>query len=381
MNKQSLTYQALVNGASTMVLQGLGVVYRILLAWLLGAVGMGEFSLDMQRYTILASVCIYGLSTATTALIAKYGDVQRIVRMSVLAFLMLYAASAAVTLTVYGTGTIILLCCILLTGFENILKGAFTALGQVRINAASEIGEFLLRMGAVCLLIVKDAPHAVFLGMTLAEVYAVAFLWSRYRRLPTRRTNARIRFFPTALPSVGTSIISNVFSSLTTLSFPLRHDIAQLGVINMATPILMFPVSLVGALSSALMPSIAAAKHRRRIRMGAFVTCGVCAVVLAITPFLPHICQALYQTSVPWNMAVLLGLQACVAALKILGVCLLNGLSQQKFLFLTSFFCEVLQFLLAWYLPGVTGYLCGVLLGDVVRLLLFVFKILSLLRR
>ncbi|MCE5235581.1 MAG: polysaccharide biosynthesis C-terminal domain-containing protein [Eubacteriales bacterium] len=239
----------------------------------------------------------------------------------------------------------------------------------------------------------------ILLGMTLSEVYSVLFLGISYgaKFLRGQKTAAasthdiRHRFLKIAVPSAFTSVLSNVFSAVSVIIFPLRlalagytrvEAVSALGLISgMVLPIMMLPSAFVGALCTLLMPSIAGSIARkdsndltRKVEKGieAAGLLGIPSTAMLL-PFIPFLCELLYGQTVPPFLAMALFIQTISTYYLILTASILNGLGKQKKVLLLAATGEIIQFALVWVLTAIPtlhvyGYILGMICGNVVRI-------------
>ncbi len=431
LNRNSFFYQAALLAASNFVLQLLGFVYRVLLGRLAGPEGLGVYTLAIQVYSIVMSVCSFGLCVAVTHVCARlyetadYRGIRKLIRFALLCFILLLSLLAVPILSFRGfiaktllsdsrteSALFIILICILFTGIENILKAAFLGCRLVRYTAVSELGELLIRIGFAWLLLTRlmNGDHGrsaflIVLAMTLSELYSVAFLSASFlarfkvklAKPKTPAFNIKRAFLKMAVPSALTSVLSNVFSSIAVVIFPARlmlagyaHNeaVSSLGLISgMVAPLLMLPYALVGALCALLMPSIAAASAlgqkrvlARKIDKG-IEAAGLLALppTAALLPFIPLMCALLFNRTVPPLLALSLALHTVTVYYLILANSILNGLGLQKKVLLLAFLGESLQVALVFLLTAkpalhVYGYVLGMIIADLLRTLFsFVF--------
>jgi len=426
LKKNTFLYQAALLALSNMALTLLGFCYRILLSRLAGPEGMGVYTLVMQVYTIVISVCLSGFAVAVTALSARMerdpGGVRRLVRAAMLCFLTLFALAAIPValfhdwIATFALGDPrtadalwMVLACIFLTGFENILKAAFHGLRLVRHTACSEVGEQLLRIAAVTVLLLRfgngDEGRSALLiltGMTLSELYSVLFLGISYcrrflkggrGRTGSRKVSMLRPLLRVALPSMATAVLANVFSAVATVIFPLRlmaagyargAAVGALGVLSgMAGPLMMLPFAFVNAVCTLLMPSISAAIGAgdrkallRKVDKGIEVT-GLIALpsTALLLPFVPLLSALLFGQTVDLRLALLLAAETVAGYYLMAANCMLNGMGRQRRVLVYAAAGEIVQLALVWVLTGlphwnIYGYVTGMLAGDLLRVLL-----------
>lgn len=422
-NKRSFFYQAAMLAASNTVLLLLGFAYRVLLGRLAGPEGLGVYTLVIQVYAIVMSICVAGFCVATTHMTANlfahsdYAGIRKTVRFAITCFLTLLVMLALPILSLreFIAGRILgdprtanalwmILLCISLTGIENILKSAFQGSRLVRYVAVSEVGEQILRITLVWMLLKAyiNGDHGltaflILLGMTLSEIYSVLFLsfsfTSRFARAKdkTLKTKGiRRSFLKIAVPAGLTSLLANVFSSTAVVIFPSRlmlagytraEAVSSLGLISgMVMPVLILPNAFVSALCSLLMPSISASiacgdfpDLTRKINKG-IEAVGLLALpaTAMLLPFVPMLCALLFGQTAPPALVWALALQAITAYYLGLTISILNGIGRQKQVLLLAAIGEVLQLTLVWIwtaMPNlhVYGYIAGMLCGDLFR--------------
>ena len=175
--KRSFLYSALILTASGMALQLLGFAYKVFLGRVTGPEGMGVFTLVMPAYSVLMSFALSGLCTAVTALSSRQlalGQEEKnaqLVRMSLIIFFLLLAAVAVPSVLFSGwisekilgnaqtqTALLLLIPCLALTGVENIVKSYFYGTDNVKLPAASDQMEQIVRIIAVVALMAGFRP-------------------------------------------------------------------------------------------------------------------------------------------------------------------------------------------------------------------------------
>lgn len=409
---------------SNLFLHLLGFAYRTVLSRVAGAEGMGVYTLVMQVYFILYSVSLSGVCVAVSAIAARltqaenHKGLRALVRLALVAFFVVFciAASPVLLFPDFIAGSLLgdlrtvqalymLLACIFLTGIENVAKAVFHGSGKVTLPIFSEVGEQTLRIAFVLLLLGRfandDYGHTAFLiivGMTLSEVYSASFLminfWRKFRGRGRRDApvpGLRQEFSGILLPAAGTSVISNMFASVGTILFPARlvvagftrsAAVAALGIVaGMAAPLIQLPICVIASLSTLLLPSVAAARAagdaacvRRRIRKALLFTASVALPVTAVLlPFVPKLCLLLFNQRIGPTLALLLAVHAGITYFLMVSVSILNGLGEQRRVLVYAILGETLQLGLIWLLAAVPelhvyGYLAGLILGDLLRL-------------
>lgn len=326
---RSASYGVVVLTATNIVSQVIGFVYRVFLARLVGAEGIGLFSLVMPAYSVIYSVIISGLTVAVSRLSAGYEAVgntraaRQLVSRSIYLFFILWSAAAALILplsdgiSVYllgdartRTALVLLLPCLLLTGLENIHKNHFYGLKKVHPPALSETVEVTVRTGTVLLLLYVLKPdyeeYAVALivaGMIACEVVSSALLRHIYKReqrgvspsgpgLPGRTMLADISRI--AIPIGLANLLSNLIGSVNSVMIPARlmasgltaaESLSAYGVVvGMTMPLLNLPTAFMVGLTLVMVPRLSEdlalgryASMRRRV-LRTVRTTGLCII-------------------------------------------------------------------------------------------------------
>ena len=431
-NKQSILYNAAILCASNLAIQVLAFVYRVFLSRLAGAEGVGVYSLVFPVYSIVVSVSLSGVCMAVTNLSARMrakgddGGIHRLIinAARIFAGVFLIVAIPVVLFNGYisehmlgdiraARALVLVMVCLFLTGFENIFKSLFIGIQRVKYTAISETGEFLLRITAVLLLLVRFNSSdfgltalLIVAGMVISEVFSVIFLFTMYRREPCSvsgkiKDDGLVReMVGIAVPVSAASLIVNILGSVNTLLLPHRlmasglsrgDAVSALGVIsNMAGPLITLPMAIVGALCSILMPSIAVSHSlarkgdvSKKIQKGYFIT-GIVALpaTAVILPMAPELARLLFKQELSLQYMSLLSLSVVLSYYRMITMCALNGLGLQKRAMTVIVAGEIIGLVLTYLLAGthlgVTGYIIS---GIISAAVVLIYNMALLLRR
>ncbi len=434
--------QVALLASSNLVLQLMGFVYRMQLTKYAGAEALGLNSLIMQIYSLVVSVCISGLSVSVTACAARltgggaaeqdtpqrninslgsrmHGLIKKAVAVYcglwLLAALPIFFLRERIAINALGspgagTTLAVMLVCIFMTGLENVLKAAHMGSGLVGRCAASELCEQAVRFALVILMLI-NLPHEgrvrtsffIMLGMTASEIVSVSFLSCSFiasfgiRSANNAKSTAIAannngatysEILKTALPASATAMASTVFSAAAALLLPGRlqafgmleqQALSLIGIMStVAAPITLFPMAAVAALSSVLMPRIAARYSRGEgVKPTAFKALRVTALfglaaTLLIIPAAPAISQRLFGTEAHIALFAALGVKAVVIYLQVVSVAVLNGAKKQGIVLVYAIGGELFQLVLMLLLTpvlGIYGYIAAMILGELLRLL------------
>lgn len=415
---------------SNLVLHALGFCYRVFLGRVSGAGALGLYHLVMPAYSVVMSLTFSGLVTAVTSLssrhlaLMRHGDNLRLVKLAMGLFLLCFAAvsipvalgSDWLSAAVLGDertriALLVMLPCLLLTGVENILKGHFYGVDNVRLPALSDQLEQIVRIGAVLALFLivpirtpGGAAALIMLGMTVSELFSSGFLLINYRRTRRKLPSDMVVAHSTggallrqtlamALPVAGGSLINNLLSSANTLLLPARlqaagltqgEAVASLGVVlGMAAPLLMLPAAFVGPVATVLLPQFAqdsALKNHagieRRLGMALHAVGIIGLPVLAIlVPLGPLLMELLYhQTLSEWSLLLLAG-DTALLYYQMITVSAMNGLGLQRRVLIHIVVGGVIQLGFTWFAAaspqlGMDGFLWGQVASAVVTVAL-----------
>lgn len=407
--------------AVSLFAQGVRFLFQVLLSRMVGAQVMGLYQLVMPVMPVLMSLTALGFTAACSNLSARrhiLGDKAgeaRVVRVCVIGFLLTFAITALITTLLSDAisvhllgdartrlGILLLLPCVLLTGLENIHKHFFYGVGDVRGPALTEVGEQVIRTGAVLGLLWCFLPQnpertvgLIVLGMILCEVFSALTLTLLYRRamagVSARRTDRALwgKVAAIAWPIGLTALLGNLMEAWTTVLIPQRliragadvgSAMAGLGVLRgMTIPMLSLPTAVIGAMSLVLLPKMAEAQALGRPQLCRH-RCGkaLAATAALIFPAVslmavvaPTLGRALFHEPAAGNFALPLALGVALASLeRVLGVAL-NGLGRQTATAGHSLVSGGVQLFLTWRLmalPGVGlwGYVLALLISTLV---------------
>ena len=284
---------------SSVALQALGFGYRIFLSRTAGALGMGLFQLVLPFYSVLIALTLSGLTLAVSGLSAAElgagspAGARRVLRVCRWIFVLLFALVALVLLLFHGfiseqllgdgrvqTAILLLLPCLLLTGFENLYKNYFYGVGHVRPPITSELTEQSVRLVAVAVLLLTlrpqdpgDTVSLIVLGMVISEVASVLLLSRFYRSklVPPIKAHPPVgtlirRIGAIAVPVTAAGLCNNLLAAANAVLIPQRlmaygmnhtDAISSYGVLfGMTLPLLALPFALLIPLAIVIVPKL-----------------------------------------------------------------------------------------------------------------------------
>lgn len=413
MKKVVFLKNAAILTATSLILRFVGIFFKVWLAAEIGAQGIGLYQMIFSVYILVSTFASSGIVTAVTRLVAdelalgSKSGVKNILRKSLALTLLLSLFSLAVTyfgadficITLLGDKRAILAVKILsfslpFMGAVSVLRGYFIAGRKASPSAVSQLVEQLVRIAVIVLLIKKFSSFgitAVCAAILFADVVAHAvslfLLWILYLKdakklsvLKGRKNppfSVLRRLLNISIPITAGRYLNTALRTAENLLVPKGLEknsggsgaLAQFGMIKgMALPVLFFPSSLLGALSTMLIPEISEAKALNKNYLVKGATERIIQLT-SITAFLfsavflvagDEIGRLIFSSS---EVGFLLcALSPIVPLMYLDSVCdgLLKGLDQQKFCFRTAIGDSALRIILVLaFLPsfGLMGFL------------------------
>lgn len=348
----------------------------------LGTEGMGLLSLGFGLHGVMLTVSTAGLGVAVSKVVSEYlekGQLQAVKRSMRLAIWgVACLALTVILLTLLSAewiGRRILgdvristgLCClvpsVLFMGVSYCLKGYFYASRKVFIPASSEFLEQAVKFLTISLLLKWFLPRgiaygcaAVFAGISIGEFSSCLYLTLFYLREEKHLSSGEEKggifmallqvSFPSMLSSLAGSSLrmqEEVWIVVALKKFGLSHAeaISGLGIVHgMVIPMLVLPLTLLGSVTTLLVPEIArrnTLSHKARLcaMVGKVYRAGLLGggmVCLVFLLFAPQLAQGIYGDASIAPMVRSLSVLCPVMFLDSLSCAVLNGLGKQVLL-------------------------------------------------
>ncbi len=377
--KSQIVKNAVILGFSGFCAKGFDFFFRAYYSRFLGQEGMGILSLGFGIHGVMLTVSTAGLGVAISKLVSgylekkNYGAVLEGMKIALRSVFILSSIIMVVTfLGAEWMGEYILgepristgLCClapsILFMGTSYCLKGYFYARRRVAIPALSEFLEQTVKGCLISLFLtlflqkgIEYGCSAVFLGITLGEFSSCCYLMVNFlidkKFMNQESTKKRIGnelfkiAFPTMLSSLSGSLLRMqeevwIIGALKRFGMSHSQAVSNLGVLHgMVMPMLIFPLTLIGSVSTLLVPEISRADtstdRRRLVRMTKKIyTFGIISgflVMILFYLFPEGITQAIYHDSTIVPMVKTLSLLCPFMFLDSLSCSVLNGMGKQ----------------------------------------------------
>ena len=369
---------AAILGFSGVCAKSFDFAFRAFYSRSLGAEGMGLLSLGFGIHGVMLTVATAGLGVAVSKIVSEYleiGDtgavrksmkiaVYTVVCLSLCLIILTFLGAEWIAETVLGDIRVATsLCClapsILFMGISYCLKGYFYAARKALIPASSEFLEQAVKFVAITALLRHMLPRgiaygctAVFAGISIGELSSCLYLSLFYRkdaaamREPCQRGGILLSIVQISFPSMLTSLAGSalrmqeevwIIAALKRYGLSHADAVGNLGLLyGMVMPMLVFPLTLIGSVTTLLVPEIARAhtsgtRRLQRItkKIYCFGLCGGVAVMLCFWNFSEPIAQFVYHEIKIAPMVKMLSFLCPVMFADSLSCAILNGMGNQ----------------------------------------------------
>ncbi len=428
--KDSVLYSSALLAVSSVILQLLGFIYRIILGRAAGPQVIAVHGLVMSAYNVVLSCTLTGIAFSVSRIAAKYQalgsgrSIPRLISASLGLFLLLFSLLALpfgffrdfFAQTILGNGEtaqalLLLVPCLFLTGFENVHKAYFYGTQFTLPPMVSETLEMCLRIGCALLLFhlfgvpsPGGAAALIVLGMVLSEVVSASFLTIVYRihrrrltgqdAVPLKQVLGDIAGM--ALPVSLSTLISRVLSSANTVLIPRtlmlsgatqQAAMETFGTLSgMTLPMLLLPSAFLSPLITVLTPKFSAAaalrnsreikrKSAKALHCVGLIGFPALAVILCFGRFLA---QLLYKNENAANFLFPLALITLLGFYYVVCESILEGIGLQKRCSVLAVSATFFGVCVTWVVGGILrlgilGYLTGELVSSIAGLAISLF--------
>lgn len=318
--QQNFLSGAIVLVVANALVKVIGALFKIPLTNMIGAEGMGIFSVAYNLYTALFVLSTAGLPVAVSKMVAeakaleKWDEIHRIVRVAAIIFVTVGAAGTIVlyfgdawlvgivknSMAYYAVKAIAP--SIFFVAISSVFRGFYQGLSNMYPTAFSQLIEAVCKLvfGYVLVIIMMKAGMDIqyvaagaIIGVTIGTVFSAIYLSLIYRRrlrkdkkkhsyaVFTRKrvSNKTIakRLVRIAVPvTIGSSVLSLtnlidmavVMSRLQDVGFSMNKSNDLYGAYNMSLALFNLPQTLITAISISIIPAIAAAFARKNYSLG-----------------------------------------------------------------------------------------------------------------
>lgn len=279
----------------------IGAIYRIPLANLLGAVGIGEYQLVFPLYSLMLAISVSGIPVAISRIVSEYnskglyGDTRKLIRIAFLYLTIISLVCVAIVvigakiianiqgnsdiyLCYYGIAPAILFVA-LLSVFRGYFQGCLNMLPTALSGFVEQIGRLVFGLWFASRFVRFGSVYGVFgavLGISISEAVACLFLGIYYIFYSKRKNNQSVSMYSfgyisnqlikTALPitlggiaSPITSIIDSllVVNILMFIGFGSDYATSLLGLQSgIVDPLINIPIVIAVSISSSILPNL-----------------------------------------------------------------------------------------------------------------------------
>ena len=433
MFKRSLLASTLMLSASALFVRTIGFAFRVYLSNVMGAQGMGLYSLIMSVYMVSVTVATSGISSAVAKLAAEHLAVGKKARArcilrkaavlslfiscAVAAVLFIFArpialnilrdARAAQSLRLLAPGLPFLSLC-------ACFRGYFIASRRVVVPASAQVLEQLFKMGFIMLTLggalqrgIEHGSMVVVLGITFSEIACFVYTLAGYlldRRKhrdndKTRGKGALRSILAFAVPvSAGAYFrsIMRLFEDVLIVSglerFGGDHGEATgyYGILRgMVMPLLVFPLNLLSAFVVTLTPEVSrlhALSENRKLsaiisRILHLTSIAGVFMVCVMISFSYELGTVIYREPQVGEMLRAMAFLSPFMCLDMVVVGILHGMGQQTYSSAYSMMDCTLRVGIAWlFIPryGVWGFVIMVVVSNLFTSLLNLRRLLKI---
>ena len=307
--KKIFVFNALLMSVTSIALRMVMVRYNVYLADKLTAEGMGIFSLVMTIYGFAVTVATSGLSLATTRIVSEEASLScdkgikvAVFRcalfallLSFLSFLIIYLFSDFISAKIFQKRLSkqfvkFLALCFPCISVSSVFNGYFTAVRKVSISSVIQIIEEIIKIASTVILIEFFEPVSIegcctyiifgnvfgeFVSMILALILYIKSAYGFKNQNHSNDITSRI--LRIAVPVALSSYLKAALSSIKQIIIPKNTEksgvsskeaLSAYGEISgMAVPVIMFPTSISGSVSTLVIPEISRCYAKRQFEM------------------------------------------------------------------------------------------------------------------
>jgi len=432
MKKENLILGTLILTVATTITRIVGFVFRIYLANVLGAEGIGLYQLILSFYMLMVTLSTSGIRVAVSRLMSEelalrhYSNAKKVLNQSILlslftgffaAFLMYYFANYVGVNILKDERTVLSLLYLVpslpVIAVSSCYKGYFYAVGKVTKPASAQVLEQIIRVFVIFSIMNYYLPKglgygcaAVSIGMTIEEIFSLIYIWFLYaiekkpfsHKVKSKSDNMIFKIFGIAIPLSATAYINSILRMLENILIPSRLILYGTSTINamslygmikgMVLPLLFFPSSFLTSLASILIPSVAgdnAISNEKKVtytlsKVLHFTTLSGILVVSVFLCFPNEIGMAVYNDTQVGIMLKIISFVCPFMYLNMVIASMLNALGEQVSSFKINIIESVLKISIIYFLIPIYGfnaYLFALFITTLLNTLLYLIRLLQ----
>ncbi len=431
MRKKTLVKNTLILTLASVITRGLGFIYRVYLANKIGALGMGLYGLIVPIYVLCWALACSGFNTTISKEVSSYGakgdtyNQRRVLKlgsmMSVtigtISSLILYIFASFIAKRFYMDDDLILPIKILsfsvpFMALGSCIRGYFLGMQNTSIPALSQLIEQIVRMSVVFAFASTFIPmgqsYAVslcILGIVVSEIVSCFFVLICLKKIKHGKSSFNksnitalqlgTSLFLMALPLTLNKVSGSLLGTIEHMLIPIKLQefglsqttaIENFGKITgMTIPIIYFPSALLTSISISLVPAISESISigdkkaidsliRKSIKFTVITGCFAGAI---FSSFSREIGILIFNQDLSKDLFVF-GLMCPLLYMQMITGGILNGLSEQLFIFKNSLISSVVViFFIYFFMPvfGLNAFLIGLFISTIITNTLALNKI------
>lgn len=433
MKKDGIILGTLVLTVTTTIVRIVGMLFRIYLANILGAEGIGLYQLILSFYLLMVTLATSGIRIAVSRLISEelalrnYSNAKRVLSQSIVlslftglssAFLLYYFAEYIGVHLLNDERTVLPLLYLApslpVIAVSSCYKGYFYALRKVVKPSVVQVAEQLVRIFVVFSIMDAYLPRgieygcaAISIGMSIEEIFSLFLVWVFYifekkpydRKIKAKADNMIFKILAIVMPLSGTSYMNSILRTVENTMIPARlllygitaeSAMSLYGMIKgMVLPLLFFPSSFLTSLSSILIPSVAgdnALANEKKVsgtlsKVLHFTAISGILVVSVFVAFPKEIAIAVYNDPQVGLMLKLISYVCPFMYLNMVIGSMLNALGEQMSSFKINIVESILKISIIYFLVPVYGfnaYLFALFLTTILNTIMYLTRLLKI---
>jgi len=432
MKKENLILGTLILTVATTITRIVGFVFRIYLANVLGAEGIGLYQLILSFYILMVTLSTSGIRIAVSRLMSEelalhhYSNAKRVLNQSIIlslftgffaAFLMYYFANYVGINILKDERTVLSLLYLVpslpVIAVSSCYKGYFYAVGKVAKPASAQVLEQVIRVFVIFSIMNLYLPKGlgygcavVSIGMTIEEIFSLIYIWVLYifekkpysNRGKAKSDNMIFKILGICVPLSATAYVNSILRMVENILIPSRLILYGVSTVNamslygmikgMVLPLLFFPSSFLTSLASILIPSVAgenAISNEKKVtytlsKVLHFTTLSGILVVSVFICFPNEIGMAVYNDTQVGIMLKIISFVCPFMYLNMVISSMLNALGEQVSSFKINVIESVIKISIIYFLIPIYGfdaYLFALFITTLLNTLLYLIRLLQ----
>lgn len=416
MQKNSVIKGTLILTFASIITKILGFIYRIYMSNVIGAEGMGLYQLITPLYMLVWSISSSGFSTTISKLVAEenekkeFGNVKRILKQStitsvtiaIILSISLFYLSDYIALQIFKDKRTILSLHIIVFSFpfmaySSCIRGYFLGMQLASIPAAAQILEQIIKMIVIYTLSSMFIPLGLsyacavaVIGMCAGEFFSFLYIFISYNKYIEKHLQKKppslsivksySKILKISVPLTSNKMLSSLLATIENVLIPQKLNafghskteaISLYGKLSgMSMPLIMFPSSLLMGLAISIMPEISKASASKNTNLikntisktflfTAIIGIGTAGIFIT---FANEIGLTIYNQSEIGSQLMLMGFISPLLYLQVSLSGILNGLSEQFFIFINNLISSLISIFFVYFLVpkyGINAFIFG----------------------